>query len=144
MKTKEVKERKNNSKESEETKEIEKAEKRPKNITSTPLSLEEEHKGKWFKFLPTRDTLIALFCGILVVLLSVAMNYGEYGFQIFLRDYLMIAILGIIFPVYYFLIHEKESLSSLGIHKKKLRLSLALNLNIYLFFILKLILKKIP
>ena len=110
------------------TKETKETKKQTKNITSTPISLEEEHKGKWFKFLPTYDTLIALFCGILVVLLSVAMNYVEYGFSIVLRDYLMITMLGIIFPVYYFLIYKKESLSSLGIHKKKLRLSLVLNI----------------
>lgn len=86
------------------------------------------------KFSPTKDTFVAFITGIAVILVSIALNLfsgesigEEIGFYL-LRDIIMIAGIGFIFPVYYVTIIKKESISSLGVTKKKLGLSLLINI----------------
>ena len=64
-----------------------------------------------------------------MILLSCAMNYfsGNTFATIILRNVLMIFALGFLFPLYYVLIKEKKSLSVLGIHKEKWKVSLLIN-----------------
>ena len=72
-------------------------------------------KNKWFHLDIDRETIFGLICGLVMVLLSVAMAllHSEIS-NIILRDILMILVLGFFTPLYYLLIVKKKSLSSLG------------------------------
>lgn len=85
-------------------------------------------KNKWLHFDIDRENIFGLVCGFIMVLLSIAMTLfnSETG-NIILRDILMILFLGVFTPIYYILIIKKKNLSVLGIHKKKLTVSLTIN-----------------
>ena len=85
-------------------------------------------KNKWLHFSVDKETLFALVCGLLMILLSVAMMWldGEVA-SIILRDALMIVLLGFFTPLYYIVVVKKQSLSVLGLHKNRLAASLAIN-----------------
>lgn len=85
-------------------------------------------KNKWLHFDIDRENIFGLVCGFIMVLLSIAMALfnSETG-NIILRDILMILFLGFFTPIYYILITKKKNLSVLGIHKKKLTVSLSIN-----------------
>lgn len=85
-------------------------------------------KNKWLHFDIDRENIFGLVCGFIMVLLSIAMALfnSETG-NIILRDILMILFLGFFTPIYYILITKKKNLSVLGIHKKKLTVSLTIN-----------------
>ncbi|WDV44887.1 hypothetical protein PV797_15365 [Clostridiaceae bacterium M8S5] len=89
--------------------------------------------NRLFRFKPTRDTYIALMCGIIVITLSFTMSlFHEETILnkivcVILRDILMILVVGIGFTLYYILINKKGSLADLGITKRKLPLSLIIN-----------------
>lgn len=85
-------------------------------------------KNKWLHFDIDRENIFGLVCGFIMVLLSIAMTLfnSETG-NIILRDILMILFLGFFTPIYYILIIKKKNLSVLGIHKKKLTVSLIIN-----------------
>lgn len=85
-------------------------------------------KNKWLHFDIDRENIFGLVCGFIMVLLSIAMALfnSETG-NIILRDILMISFLGFFTPIYYILIIKKKNLSVLGIHKKKLTVSLTIN-----------------
>ncbi len=82
----------------------------------------------------TKDTTIGLTGGIIVILLSLCMNFFpgtgliDTAMSILLRDVLMILVIGFWGVFHYVLVIKKESLACLGFHKKKLWLSLILNL----------------
>lgn len=86
-------------------------------------------KNKWIHFGVDKETLFALACGVLMILLSVAMMWlgGEVA-SIILRDALMIVLLGFFTPLYYIVVVKKQSLSVLGLHKNRLAASLAINI----------------
>jgi membrane protease YdiL (CAAX protease family) len=86
------------------------------------------------KFEPTKDTRIAFLTGLAVVLTSLALCLfsgdsitDEIGFFV-LRDMVMMAGIGFVFPLYYVLVIKKEPLKTLGITKDKLGLSLVVNI----------------
>lgn len=89
---------------------------------------------KIIKFNPTKDTLVAFLSGAIVIILSLLMNVfkGENVFNdlvtVFLRDILIIFIVGFCFVLYYVLIKKKDKLEDIGVTNKKLTLSLILNL----------------
>lgn len=89
---------------------------------------------KIIKFNPTKDTLVAFLSGAIVIILSLLMNVfkGENVFNdlvtVFLRDILVIFIVGFCFVLYYVLIKKKDKLEDIGVTNKKLTLSLILNL----------------
>lgn len=85
-------------------------------------------KNKWLHFDIDRENIFGLVCGFIMVLLSIAMTLfnSETG-NIILRDILMILFLGFFTPIYYILIIKKKNLSVLGIHKKKLTVSLTID-----------------
>lgn len=87
-------------------------------------------KAKLFNFTPDNTTLVGIVSGILMIVLSITMNvFPDNVFAHFvLRNILMIYILGFVFPLYFILYKEKRSLSILGIHTKKIRISLVINL----------------
>lgn len=85
-------------------------------------------KNKWLHFDIDKENIFGLICGLIMVLLSMAMTLFNSGISnIILRDILMIIFLGFFTPIYYILIIKKKDLSVLGIHKKKLTVSLAIN-----------------
>lgn len=85
-------------------------------------------KNKWLHFDIDKENIFGLICGLIMVLLSMAMTLFNSGISnIILRDILMIIFLGFFTPIYYILIIKKKDLSVLGIHKKKLAVSLAIN-----------------
>lgn len=86
-------------------------------------------KNKWLHFVIDRENIFGLVCGLIMVLLSIAMALfnSEIG-NIILRDMLMILFLGFFTPIYYILITKKKNLSVLGIHKKRLTVSLIINM----------------
>lgn len=64
-----------------------------------------------------------------IVILSVIMTiFNNDIANIILRDILMILVLGFFFPLYFTIIENKKSVSVLGIHKKKIVISLAINI----------------
>lgn len=89
---------------------------------------------KCFKFELSKDTIVAFISGIVVIFFSSLMLFFQEQtilneiMSIFLRDVLMILFIGFWFVFYYVIIIKKESISVLGITKKKLVLSLILNL----------------
>ncbi|MBU5439587.1 hypothetical protein KQI42_16350 [Tissierella sp. MSJ-40] len=88
---------------------------------------------KCFKFELSKDTIVAFISGIVVIFFSSLMLFFQEQtilneiMSIFLRDVLMILFIGFWFVLYYVIIVKKESISVLGITKKKLTLSLVLN-----------------
>ena len=85
-------------------------------------------KNKWLHFDIDKENIFGLICGLIMILLSVAMTlFNSEISNIILRDILMILFLGFFTPIYYILIIKKKDLSVLGIHKKKLTASLAIN-----------------
>ena len=85
-------------------------------------------KNKWIHFDVDKENIFGLFCGLIMVLLSIAMTlFNNEISNIILRDILMILFLGFFTPIYYILIIKKKTLSAFGIHKKKLTASLAIN-----------------
>ena len=86
-------------------------------------------KNKWIHFDVDKENIFGLFCGLIMVLLSIAMTlFNNEISNIILRDILMILFLGFFTPIYYILIIKKKTLSAFGIHKKKLTTSLAINM----------------
>lgn len=85
-------------------------------------------KNKWLRFGVDKETLFALTCGFLMILLSMAMTWleGEIA-NIILRDALMIVLLGFFTPLYYIVVVKKQSPAVLGLHKNRLAASLAIN-----------------
>lgn len=85
-------------------------------------------KSKWIHFDVDRESIFGLACGLIMVLLSIAMAlFSSEISNIILRDVLMILFLGFFMPVYYILIIKKKKLSVLGIHKNKLMVSFIIN-----------------
>ena len=85
-------------------------------------------KNKWIHFDIDKENIFGLLCGLIMVLLSIAMTlFNNEISNIILRDILMILFLGFFTPTYYILIIKKKTLSVLGIHKKKLTASIAIN-----------------
>ena len=86
-------------------------------------------RKKLFHFQLDRKAIVGLVSGTIMVLLSCAMNLFPDNLlaAFILRDILMIFALGFIFPLYYVLVNEKKSLSVLGIHREKLKVSLLIN-----------------
>ncbi|MBD5395453.1 MAG: CPBP family intramembrane metalloprotease [Lachnospiraceae bacterium] len=85
-------------------------------------------KNKWIHFNIDKENIFGLICGLIMVLLSIAMTLFDFEISnIILRDLLMILFLGFFTPLYYILIIKKKNLSVLGIHKNKLAASLAIN-----------------
>lgn len=85
-------------------------------------------KNKWLHFNIDKETIFGLICGLIMVLLSIAMTLFDNEIShIILRDILMILLLGFFTPIYYIFIIKKKNLSVLGIHKNKLAVSLAIN-----------------
>lgn len=83
---------------------------------------------------PTKDTAIASILGFLVIATSVGLLpfsfdaiTGKIGFYV-LRDFVMIFVLGIAFPLYYALIIKREDLSEFGITKRKWLVSLIVDI----------------
>ena len=86
-------------------------------------------KNKWIHFDVDKENIFGLLCGLIMVLLSIAMTlFNNEISNIILRDILMILLLGFFTPIYYILIIKKKTLSVFGIHKKKLTASLAINM----------------
>lgn len=86
-------------------------------------------ENKWFHFNIDKENIFGQICGLIMVLLSVAMTMFDNEIShIILRDVLMILLLGFFTPIYYILIIKKKKISVLGIHKDKLIASLAINL----------------
>ncbi|MDE7447076.1 MAG: hypothetical protein K2N15_15435 [Lachnospiraceae bacterium] len=85
-------------------------------------------KNKWLHFTIDKENVFGLICGLIMVLLSVAMTlfHNEIS-NIILRDVCMILLLGFLLPIYYILIVKRKSLSVLGFHKNKLIASLVIN-----------------
>ena len=90
---------------------------------------EQTMKNKWLHFSVDKETLFALACGALMILLSVTMMWldGEVA-SIILRDALMIVLLGFFTPLYYIVVVKKQSPAVLGLHKNRLAASLAINI----------------
>ncbi|MDE5581069.1 MAG: hypothetical protein K2I95_06575 [Treponemataceae bacterium] len=85
-------------------------------------------KNKWLHFSVDKETLFALACGLLMILLSVAMNWFKSEIaNVILRDALMIVLLGFFTPLYYIVVVKKQSPAVLGLHKKRLAATLAIN-----------------
>lgn len=85
-------------------------------------------KNKWYHFDIDKESIFGLICGLIMVLLSIAMTLFDSEISnIILRDILMILFLGFLTPIYYILIIKNKSLSVLGVHKNKLAVSLAVN-----------------
>lgn len=86
-------------------------------------------KGKLFRFQWGREAVVGLLSGSLMVLLSCAMALFPNSVlaSVILRDVLMIFTLGFVFPLCYVLGREGEGLSALGIHGKKWKLSLLID-----------------
>lgn len=86
-------------------------------------------RKKLFHFQLDRKAIVGLVSGTIMVLLSCAMNLFPDNLlaAFILRDILMIFALGFIFPLYYVLVNEKKSLSVLGIHREKWKVSLLIN-----------------
>lgn len=87
---------------------------------------------KLLKFEPDKNTMVAFCLGILIILLSIAMilfrgTSLETVMNIFIRDCLMIYILGFCFPLVYVQKKEDSKYAVLGITKHKLAISLVLN-----------------
>ena len=86
-------------------------------------------KNKWLHFDIDKENIFGLICGLIMVLLSIAMAlFNNEISNIILRDILMILSLGFFTPIYYILIIKKKNLSVLGLHKNKLTASLAINM----------------
>lgn len=92
-------------------------------------------KKNLFHFQLDRKAIVGLVSGALMILLSCAMNFFPDSTlaTIFLRDILMIFLLGFIFPLFYVLKKEKKNLSVLGIHAEKWKISLFINVVLALF-----------
>ncbi len=85
-------------------------------------------RNKWLHFNIDKENIFGLTCGLIMVLLSIAMIFFDNEIShIILRDILMILLLGFFSPIYYILIIKKKNLSVFGIHKNKLAVSLAIN-----------------
>lgn len=85
-------------------------------------------KNKWLHFDIDRENKFGFICGLIMILLSIAMLlFNNEISNILFRDILMILILGFLMPLYYILIIKKKSWSVLGIHKNKLAISLVIN-----------------
>lgn len=85
-------------------------------------------KTKLFHFIIDKENFFAFFCGIVMILLSMAMTLFHSEFMnIVLRDVCMILLLGFFLPLYYLVIVKRKSLSVLGLHKDKLIVSLSIN-----------------
>lgn len=75
-----------------------------------------------------KESIFGLVCALAMILLSMAMTLCNSEIcNILLRDVLMIVCLGFLTPLYYLLIIKKKSLSMLGIHNRKLTVSLIIN-----------------
>ena len=104
-------------------------------------------KNKWIHFSIDRESLIGMLSGVGIVILSVMAEksmdrwicwgllqspvirlFNNDIANIILRDILMILVLGFFFPLYFTIIENKKSVSVLGIHKKKIVISLAINI----------------
>lgn len=85
-------------------------------------------KNKWMHFNIDRENMFGLICGFIMVLLSVSMTlFHNEAANIILRDILMILLLGFFVPIYYIVVIKRKTLSVLGVHKKKLPVSLIIN-----------------
>lgn len=87
-----------------------------------------------FRFNITRDTIVTFLLGTLVIISSsLLLLFGfdtlgrRLGFYFF-RDFIMIFILGFAAPLYYVLFIKKESLSLIGITKRKWFINLVIGL----------------
>lgn len=77
-------------------------------------------QNKYFHITIDKENVFALFCGVLMILLSVAMTiFHNELVNILLRDICMILLLGFFLPIYYIIIVKKKSLSVLGLHKEE-------------------------
>lgn len=86
-------------------------------------------KKKWIHITIDQETMFSLFCGLIMILLSVSMTlFQSEIINILLRDLCMILLLGFFLPLYYIVIVKQKSLSSLGIHKDRLPASLLINI----------------
>ncbi|MFX0548554.1 type II CAAX prenyl endopeptidase Rce1 family protein [Hathewaya histolytica] len=88
---------------------------------------------KLIKFNPTKDTGVAFICGVLIIILSLLMNFFKDRslfhklVSVLFRDILMILTIGFGFVLYYVLIKKRGKLSDIEITQKKLLPSLILN-----------------
>lgn len=99
-------------------------------------------KNKWLRFDIDKENIFGLVCGLIMVLVSIAMAlFNSEISNIILRDILMILFLGFFTPIYYILIIKKKSLAVLWVHKNKLAVSLAINviasISLLVMFIIK-------
>ena len=87
---------------------------------------------KLFRFHPNKITIVAFGTGLSIILLSTAMilfkgSQIETVLHIFLRDFLMIFVVGFCFPLLYVRAKEEHPYATLGITKHRLKTSLVLN-----------------
>lgn len=87
---------------------------------------------KLFRFHPNKSTIVAFGTGLSIILLSTAMilfkgSQIETVLHIFLRDFLMIFVVGFCFPLLYVRAKEEHPYATLGITKHRLKTSLVLN-----------------
>lgn len=88
---------------------------------------------KLFRFHPNKSTIVAFGTGLSIILLSTAMilfkgSQIETVLHIFLRDFLMIFVVGFCFPLLYVRAKEEHPYAALGITKHRLKTSLILNM----------------
>lgn len=85
-------------------------------------------KNKWLHFDMDKENVFGLICGLMMILLSIAMTLFHNDISnIILRDVFMIILLGFFTPVYYIIVVKKKNLAVLGLHKNKLIMSLVIN-----------------
>jgi membrane protease YdiL (CAAX protease family) len=88
---------------------------------------------KLLKFNPDKTTVTAFIMGIMIIVLSIAMTLfsgskTETAMNIVFRDFLMIYVVGFCLPILYVQRNEPTKYEVLGITKRKLKMSLALNI----------------
>lgn len=87
---------------------------------------------KWLRFSPGKETALAVRVGVAVIIVSVLMQFtGETGggliARIVLRNLVMLLLLGFCWPLYYVLVKSREGLAALGVTRRKLKISLLVN-----------------
>lgn len=64
--------------------------------------MKEKEKIVWFRFQPTKETLLPIVLGLLAILFSVLMNYTDsVGLRMLLRSICQMGIVGVIIPLVY-------------------------------------------
>lgn len=86
--------------------------------------------SRLFRFYFDRNAIIGIVSGLIMIFLSVSMNFFPQNafMQFVLRDVLMIFFVGFVFPLCFIVIRCGENLSVLGIHNKKWKRSLLMNI----------------